>query len=356
MLHVHSSLNMSNSSGYFRNVYLNVLIIAFIYGVIRSFLNVLEEPTTFEETPRAYNATFPSLTICIRDGSPDNFTTFLDVEKYINDFFVEKVDGFIKMYGLGVKTHIIDLKNSSVVEQKFASDLDYVWEISATLSPFRANPITPCITLNIPHFDPPLQGLYYVALNVINESRHLYFVKHEYKQSRHNYEIDRSMSFQLVSAQKRHIEYLLETETTWLKTTRHNCIEDNSMHMKDCIDEFIAEELHCNLPWAKKYKLKICRTKEDLVAFRNLSFHITSPHFKAKITKKGCFTPNCKQTVWVKNQYTKSFSEDYESTQIRIFIPSNPKVTERREIRLANMSTFMADFGSYLGLFLGASR
>ena len=127
------------------------------------------------------------------------------------------------------------------------------------------------------------------------------------------------------------------------------------MRMKDCIDEFIAEELQCNLPWAKTDQLKTCQSEEDLLAFRNLSFHITSPYFKAKLVDKGCFIPNCKKTVWVKNQYAKSYIEDYDSTQIRIFIPSTTTVIQRKEIQFANMATFMADFGSYLGLFLGGS-
>ena len=338
-----------------KNFYLNALIVAFIYSIIKSFLNVLEEHTTFEETLRAYNATFPSLTICIRDGSPDNFTTFLDLDDYINRFLEQNVEGYIKMYGLGVKTQVFDLKNSSILKEKLTSDLGYVWEVSAILSSYGAHPITPCITLNVPYLDAPSQGNYFVSLTVKNEPRHLYYVKHEHKQSQHNYEIDRSKSFQLVPVHKRHIEYLVETDTTRLKTGRHECMEDNSMKMKDCIDEFIAEELQCNLPWAKTDQLKTCKSGEDLLSFRNLSFHITSPHFKAKLVDKGCFIPNCKKTVWVKNQYAKSYIEDYDSTQIRIFIPSTTTVIQRKEIQLANMATFMADFGSYLGLFLGGS-
>ena len=49
------------------------------------------------------------------------------------------------------------------------------------------------------------------------------------------------------------------------------------------------------------------------------------------------------------------YIEDYDSTQIRIYIPSTAKVIQRKEIRLANMATFIADVGSYLGLFLGGS-
>ena len=338
-----------------RNFYLHVLIIAFIYSIVKSFLNVLEEPTTFEETLIAHNATFPSLTICIRDGRPDNFTTFLNLENYLNTYFEQQIDGYVKKYGLGVQTEVIDLKNASILAQKFALDLDYVWEISAAISSYGDNPITPCITLNVPFLGAPTQGIHFVSLTVKNESRHLYYVKHEHKQSQHNYEIDRSLSFQLVPAHKRHIDYLIETDTTRLNTPRHECLKNNSMKMKDCIDEFIAEELQCNLPWAKTDKMRTCQSEEDLLAFRNLSFHITSPYITAKITEKGCFTPNCKQTVWVKNQYAKSYIEDYDSSQIRIFIPSTSKVIQRREIRLANVATFMADFGSYLGLFLGGS-
>ena len=40
---------------------------------------------------------------------------------------------------------------------------------------------------------------------------------------------------------------------------------------------------------------------------------------------------------------------------MKMFIPATAKVIQRKEIRLADYGTFIADMGSYLGLYLGAS-
>ena len=69
---------------------------------------------------------------------------------------------------------------------------------------------------------------------------------------------------------------------------------------------------------------------------------------------KGCFRPNCKQTTWTKNQFTHYWDNE-DSAFVAFIIPSSAKVIQRKEIRLADFSTFIADCGSYLGLFLGAS-
>ena len=229
--------------------------------------------------------------------------------------------------------------------------------MSSAMSPYGSLPITPCFTLNIPLLDAPTQGYQYVGFEVKNDSRRLYYVKHEYKQSQHNFEIDRSTSFQILYPKRGTEEYLIQTETTSLKTSQYDCIEDNSMLRKDCIDEFITNELQCNLPWIltqDQIGLRECQTEEDLKSYRNLSFEITSPILKQKLVNKGCFRPNCKQTTWTKNQFT-NYWDNEGSAFVAFIIPSSAKVIQRKEIRLADFSTFIADCGSYLGLFLGAS-
>ena len=140
--------------------------------------------------------------------------------------------------------------------------------------------------LNIPLLDAPTQGYQYVGFEIKNDSRRLYYVKHEHKQSEHNFEIDRSTSFQILYPKRGTEEYLIQTETTSLKTSQYDCIEDNSMLRKDCIDEFVTEELQCNLPWIltqDQIGLQECQTEEDLKSYRNLSFRITSPILKQKL-------------------------------------------------------------------------
>ena len=140
--------------------------------------------------------------------------------------------------------------------------------------------------------------------------------------------------------------------------SRDDCIQDNSMQRKACIDEFINEELRCRLPWIQTHDqvgLQKCQSEDDLKSYRNLSYRMTSPFLKQKLVSKGCFRPNCKQTTWTKNQLTNYWDTKDGSSFVAFIIPSTSKVIQRKEIRLADFATFIADCGSYLGLFLGAS-
>ena len=68
-----------------KKLYISCLVVALLYSSITSFLIVLEEPTSFEETV-GFEASFPSLTICRRQWRADNFITFLDVMEEIRGF------------------------------------------------------------------------------------------------------------------------------------------------------------------------------------------------------------------------------------------------------------------------------
>ena len=168
--------------------------------------------------------------------------------------------------------------------------------------------------------------------------------------------MDRSVSFQLLSPGIGYSDFMIQTETISLKKSKYNCFEDNSMIFKDCINDFISEQIKCQLPWAKQTtNFSVCKTEEDLKSFRNLSIHIRKKDNKHKIDERGCFKHNCKRTTWIKNQYIERWVDGNNDTSIYLSILSSSKVVIRKEILLADYSTFIADCGSYLGLFVGAS-
>ena len=68
-----------------KKLYILCLLVALLYSIITSYLFILEEPTSFEETV-AFEASFPSLTICRRQWRADNLITFLDVMEEIRGF------------------------------------------------------------------------------------------------------------------------------------------------------------------------------------------------------------------------------------------------------------------------------
>ena len=69
----------------FKKLYISCLLVALFYSIITSYLFILEEPTSFEETV-VFEASFPSLTICRRQWWADNLVTFLDLMEEIRGF------------------------------------------------------------------------------------------------------------------------------------------------------------------------------------------------------------------------------------------------------------------------------
>ena len=202
---------------------------------------------------------------------------------------------------------------------------------------------------------PPPRGIVEVLI-IVNSSLHEYGLnieKHEPGQSLHNFQLNllEGMEYQEPKYQTR--EVLTPIEMIALKKSTFDCYEDNSMKMTNCINDYINQKLDCILPWTTKASnMKLCRGPEKLIQFRKLHADLTSKESKTELFKKGCMKPNCVTRKWKKSY--KSTKKN-TNTVIRYTLPSNIYTIKKQEILLADFSTFLADCGSYLGLFLGAS-
>ena len=98
--------------------------------------------------------------------------------------------------------------------------------------------------------------------------------------------------------------------------------------------------------------MKACSGSDKLKEFRKVYTQMTSRNTTMKIAK--CLKPNCKTYAW-KKTYEDSFAWPYNKTQMWFGLAHNTYTIRRTEILLADFSTFMADCGSFLGLYLGAS-
>ena len=190
-----------------------------------------------------------------------------------------------------------------------------------------------------------------------------YLERHEAGNSRSNYDFDLTSGFDLLPNWRSSLEVLAETETIHLKKSTYDCYDDNSMKMTHCINDFYAQQLGCQLPWATESNLKgweECQSPEALVQFRNLSYYITTDDIKAKVEEFGCLKPNCRTFKWVKTPYDELWTRNVDGIGtyghgLYVVIPFTSKLLRRQEVMLADFGTFAADCGSYLGLFLGMS-
>ena len=131
-----------------KRLYILVLCIAFFYAVLKSYLNVLMEPSTFQERVVSMYGTLPSLTYCPNILEKDTFKTIEDISEAISNNEKDRI-AFLKYFASNIEHNVnIDITNSSVL-QDYNTSLNYVWQ-SGVMVDFRSpHPITLCTTLNL---------------------------------------------------------------------------------------------------------------------------------------------------------------------------------------------------------------
>ncbi len=116
-------------------------------------------------------------------------------------------------------------------------------------------------------------------------------------------------------------------------------------------------QLECRLPWMPATEdIRTCDIPEDLDNFIDIINLIKTGKAENDLKSFGCLKPNCVTNEWYlmsRDSYNE-FANNQSSTLTLEVTPSNClKVT--RQILLYGFSNFVADFGGYLGLLLGAS-
>ena len=236
----------------------------------------------------------------------------------------------------------------TTLSERFNLTFDEVWSFGAALQPDYPYSITICTTINLAFIKAPQQGMLEVWINSSN-SQSFYLEKHESGQSSFNYQLSYLEGFNVLHKSEAYAEIPLRTDVLSLKKSTFDCYEDNSMQKTRCVNQYIADQLGCSLPWYNETNFDNCEGKQKLEQFRNLSFYITSKNLK------DCLKPNCKRSHWDRTAFTEKQKLDKTLPLLAIFTEHGAKVLKREEIKLADFSTFIADCGSYFGLFLGAS-
>ena len=312
------------------------------------------EPTTFEETMINNHATLPSITFCIDYFGKDNFVTMQDISRAIEKV-KKRRNAWLFFHGKGIQKVKIDLKNPSLLKSKLNASFQDVWKFMATVSDFSTANIMICSSLNM-NINLPAQGSMRLEFQTCSKQPfNIRFERHEAYQSNLNYQFDKKSGYQYYKKGVSPYYLVTPVETKALKKGTHDCYEDNSMKKTECVDDYFAEQLNCSLPWARPYPdYGICNGNLNLTKFRSVHSKISSKQTSDILKKKGCLKPNCLQTKWI-DSYVQWAWINPNCTKIIIGLQSDSYTIRRKEILLADFSTFMVDCGSYLGLFLGAS-
>lgn len=323
-----------------------------------SFLHIKSD-STFEESIEYNQGTLPSITFCPIEPNKLHFQTLEDIVKALDGLKSKIVASIFFFDGRAV-----NLKNSTATNLYLNLSQDDLWNFGVTVRENSPYPFDPCATLNLGFIDKPnKQGDIKVSLIVFTNTP-VMVEQHEPDQSSYHYRFDWLEGMESKEKKYGYQEYFISTVTTSLKKQGYECDEKNQMKKTECIDEFLTKQLNCSLPWMKKVNSLNCTG--NLTILRELYYDLRhnqsniSPQVMEDLRK--CLIPNCITTKWRKTHAAKWILKDKngedkkpERVSIHWILPSNAYTIKRREIFLANDSTFFADIGSYLGLFLGAS-
>ena len=181
---------------------------------------------------------------------------------------------------------------------------------------------------------------------------------HESGQSQYNYNVDvsRIEYFDKTS----HVVYTMSSQqdvVKRLKKSNYMCHEDNSNRRTNCLNNYYASKLNCTLPWVHADNQKhnaVCDGEDKFKEFRNLSMSIGEFGATDELKKMGCIISNCQKKSWT-IETSKKLKNPYNSTFPLFIFSQKTKVLLRNEIELYTISSFFAEIGGYLGLFLGES-
>ena len=137
-----------------------------------------------------------------------------------------------------------------------------------------------------------------------------------------------------------------------MSTKMYQCDDTNSRKHQQCVDELIMEKLQCKPKWMKGTKdLKSCSGSEKLQEYLDLSKNLV---VNASLSK-SCYMPNCQEVTWKVTANKDYPNETPNVTVLAYFIPQNSKVSGLTEVKMYTWTNLFADFGGFLGLFLGDS-
>ena len=178
-----------------RQLFTVILFCIFLYSIFTSLLYVFEEPTTFEQSIDSKHVETPSITYCGRQWTPDDFETFEDVMKAIeNEKKVGRNLASLRYVGKGLPSLKVWLNDTSDIKRMIKNeslDLEEIWTYSATIQPDTGNALIICTTLNL-HFlnTPPTSGSIQLMLDIKHDTAKIlpgviapgfYVEEHEYR-------------------------------------------------------------------------------------------------------------------------------------------------------------------------------
>ena len=166
----------------------------------------------------------------------------------------------------------------------------------------------------------------------------------------------------------RWIKYQVEpTEVNHINQGNNPCIEEknNRTDIWDCITDHMYSTMNCTLPWKMKTSDPLCSFSEEYDIFWSETMNALS-HTTNYIEKVAKCIPGCRRLEYSAKlqgsgqiEFTSaaqaSGKTDYsDEIELQLYFAKD-KFLVKEQFYIYDIADLLADFGGYLGLFLGYS-
>ena len=152
---------------------------------------------------------------------------------------------------------------------------------------------------------------------------------------------------------------------TALNTNEEPCSDDGYDLLKVCLDSYYEDLLNCSLPWNKNgdsismnQQKRNCNKPEDLKILESKAQELHNFNQTTLYKELNCLMPctTLEYTLqdWWKSSHECNFTDCHDLIILGFFV-FDGSLHQTKEVWLYSYSNFIADFGGYLGLLLGAS-
>lgn len=343
-----------NSLHKFRICLVLLLLSGFVTIVIKASLKLSLEETVFVVTEEENEFLFPTITICPTHTNL-SFQLNQNNDKTFEDFYeaIEQTKDYYTASVTGNGWTPITLTDSKALKDNFNVTLDDVWKFSPRMD--HAFPVLSiCASIHPPCGKILNNEASFLMINVTNHGQQMYYYveKSELGQSRHNSQFNWGQGIELINAGNMRIRQLTMQTTQRIKTQAHNCDDANAQLCQVVTDQYIVNQIQCRPKWIKRNdSYPICSGLEKFQEYLELAYNLSqSPILQF------CNLPNCKFSQWkFESDENVEVLQEPGKTILAYFIPMHAKVQFKNEALMYSFSDFIADFGGYLGLFLGGS-
>ena len=260
-----------------------------------------------------------------------------------------------KTIGFRYGGKFVDLKSPEDLQKYFNTTLDGIWSFVPMMNFAPPFPVFICAQLYIPikRLESSMQAIVKINVTHYESFDDVLIEKEDRWMSRHNTQIDWNKDYGMVSANERSTNRLSMTVKERMNTKMYQCDDTNSREPQHCVDDFITEKLQCRPSWMRKSKsLDPCSGSQTLQKYLSLSKDLV---MNASLSK-DCYLPNCMEATWKLTSSKDSPNNGSpNTTALQYFIPLHSKVLGLTEVKLYTWTNLFADFGGFLGLFLGDS-